>query len=98
MLKTLYPTIALLINATGLWAKVIFFFVAIIVGNLVYFVLGVICAIVLSPDAVTRTANAHAVGINGWRPLGATVAAAIGGLVSSIPDRIWPPDQKGPDA
>lgn len=75
----------------SIWAKVLFFFVAVIAGNVVYFISGIVCAIILaSGDRAMVSANAHAVGANGWSTIGASVVAAIAGLVSSLPDRIWP--------
>lgn len=74
----------------AIWAKVLFFFAAVIAGNVVYFILGVICAIILSADAATRTVNAHAVGSNGWEVLSATIVAAVVGFVRSLSDPMWP--------
>jgi hypothetical protein len=73
----------------SIWAKVPLFFVAVIAGNLVYFFSGIICAVILAPDPLTRTAYAHSVGHHGWEALGATVVAAIVGLTTSFFDRVW---------
>jgi membrane associated rhomboid family serine protease len=64
----------------SMWPKVLFFFVAVVAGNVVYFVLGVICAIWASADA-------HAIGVNGWEAFGATIVGAMAGLLSSLSDR-----------
>lgn len=68
----------------SVWVKVLFFFVAVIAGNVVYLGLGIAWAL-------TNTATVHAVaqdvGRNGWGVLASTIVGAIVGLVSSLPDR-----------
>lgn len=65
------------------WVKVLFFFVAVIAGNVVYLGLGVIWAMA---DPATLHATARAVGLNGWQVLGSTIAAAFAGLVFPLVD------------
>jgi hypothetical protein len=67
----------------NLWVRVIFFFIAVIAGNVVYLVVGLIWALANpAADVIART-----IGRNGWEVLGGTIVAAIAGLASSLSDR-----------
>jgi biotin transporter BioY len=68
----------------SIWAKVLFFFVAAIAGNLTYVTLGVAWAL-MNPE--TSHAVAREVGRDGWEVLGSTVGGALVGLLTSFADR-----------
>ena len=67
------------------WVKVVFFFVAVIAGNLVYVVLGIAWALA-NPE--TLHAVAYEIGHKGWEVLGSTVVGALVGLLTSFADRL----------
>jgi hypothetical protein len=69
----------------SIWAKVLFFFVAVIAGNLIYLVVGIAWALT---NPATSHAVAQEIGRNGWGVLGSTVVGALVGLLTSFGDRL----------
>ena len=67
----------------NLWVRVLFFFIAVIAGNVVYLVLGLIWA---SANPATNDI-ARTIGQNGWVVFGSTIVGAIVGLASSLSDQ-----------
>lgn len=68
----------------SVWLKVLFFFVAMIAGNLVYLVLGIAWDLM---NPTPSHAIAHEVGRNGWDVIGGTLVGAAVGLFTSFSDR-----------
>jgi hypothetical protein len=66
----------------NLWVRVLFFFIAVIAGHVVYLLLGLIWA---SMNPATYDV-ARTIGKNVWEVLGSTIVGAIAGFASSLPD------------
>jgi hypothetical protein len=79
--------VAFVVNVWGqyrfesIWVKVLFFFIAIIAGNLVYLTLGIAWAMT---NPATEHAVAHEVGSQAGQVLGATTGTAIFVLAVSL--------------
>jgi hypothetical protein len=76
----------------GIWLKVLFFFAAVIAGNLVYLVLGIAWDLLGIAWGLTSPLPSHAfareVGLHGFEVLASTVVGALVGLLTSFSDRL----------